>query len=203
MATIACPDILLYQQLAAGELPDAKRELLLIHLDECDKCAKRLGAADSKATLTSLLRQAKTLRTGTPDNASPRADGPGSVRPVDRVEVTIAPRETLHAQLVAFACAGCGKRLKVRAALAGKKVKCPGCHTSIPVSSAGRDVAAQTITQAPGPNLNETASEASPTRTGHGHSAPAPELYDFLAPAECPDELGRLGPYRILGGHRA
>ena len=27
---------------------------------------------------------------------------------------------------------------------------------------------------------------------------PGAELYDFLSPAETPDELGRLGPYRIL-----
>lgn len=30
-------------------------------------------------------------------------------------------------------------------------------------------------------------------------SAPASENYDFLAPPQAPDEIGRLGPYRVLG----
>jgi hypothetical protein len=29
--------------------------------------------------------------------------------------------------MIAFACPGCGKQLKVKDELAGKKVKCPGC----------------------------------------------------------------------------
>jgi RNA polymerase sigma factor (sigma-70 family) len=37
------------------------------------------------------------------------------------------------AALVAVACSGCGKRLKVKAALAGKKVKCPHCGQAVPV----------------------------------------------------------------------
>jgi hypothetical protein len=34
---------------------------------------------------------------------------------------------------VAVACSGCGKRLKVRTVLAGKKVKCPQCGQAVPV----------------------------------------------------------------------
>ncbi len=42
-----------------------------------------------------------------------------------------------------------------------------------------------------------------PSTTGFGHSQPADEgkdrdLYDFLAPPQEPDELGRLGHYRVL-----
>jgi serine/threonine protein kinase len=32
---------------------------------------------------------------------------------------------------IAFSCAGCGKNLKARADLAGKKVKCPGCRKAV------------------------------------------------------------------------
>jgi hypothetical protein len=35
---------------------------------------------------------------------------------------------------VSFACSGCGKNLKVRAELVGKKVKCPHCHNAIHVN---------------------------------------------------------------------
>jgi serine/threonine protein kinase len=34
--------------------------------------------------------------------------------------------------------------------------------------------------------------------TGSPGKGPASELYDFLAPPQNPDELGRLGPYRVL-----
>jgi hypothetical protein len=41
---------------------------------------------------------------------------------------TAAPADTADAPTpLAFACAGCGKRLKVRAELAGKRTKCPKC----------------------------------------------------------------------------
>ncbi|HWG45897.1 MAG TPA: protein kinase [Gemmataceae bacterium] len=36
---------------------------------------------------------------------------------------------------VSFACSGCGKRLRARAVLAGKKVKCPQCGQGVPVPS--------------------------------------------------------------------
>jgi hypothetical protein len=37
----------------------------------------------------------------------------------------------------AIACAGCGKHLKIKAALAGKKVKCPHCGTALVVPQPG------------------------------------------------------------------
>ena len=40
-----------------------------------------------------------------------------------------------------FACSGCGKRLKVRAALAGKKVRCPQCGQAVAVPLAVPDAA--------------------------------------------------------------
>jgi serine/threonine protein kinase len=41
--------------------------------------------------------------------------------------------------LVAFACAECGKNLKAKASLAGKKVKCPQCSRAVLVPAAGAD----------------------------------------------------------------
>jgi serine/threonine protein kinase len=37
---------------------------------------------------------------------------------------------------VIFACAACGKSLRVKAGLAGKRVKCPGCGAAMPVPAA-------------------------------------------------------------------
>jgi hypothetical protein len=35
------------------------------------------------------------------------------------------------ATAISFSCAACGKKLKARAALAGKKIKCPGCDKPV------------------------------------------------------------------------
>jgi serine/threonine protein kinase len=41
---------------------------------------------------------------------------------------------------VALTCASCGKKLKAKAELAGKKAKCPGCGAAIRVAAAGAQV---------------------------------------------------------------
>jgi phage FluMu protein Com len=38
--------------------------------------------------------------------------------------------------IVAIACAGCGKQLKAKAELAGKKVKCPQCGKAVAIPAA-------------------------------------------------------------------
>jgi hypothetical protein len=39
------------------------------------------------------------------------------------------------AAAIDFSCSGCGKNLKARAALAGKKVRCPQCGQATPIPS--------------------------------------------------------------------
>jgi RNA polymerase sigma factor (sigma-70 family) len=56
-----------------------------------------------------------------------------------------APNGPLPAPLV-FACNGCGKRLRARAELAGKKVKCPQCGQPIPVPRNPVDLAIRPAT---------------------------------------------------------
>jgi predicted RNA-binding Zn-ribbon protein involved in translation (DUF1610 family) len=59
---------------------------------------------------------------------------------VARQKAKVAPAPKPQAQpateSIHLACATCGKRLKVKAALRGKKVKCPGCgeNTRVPAS---------------------------------------------------------------------
>jgi len=127
--------------------------------------------------------------------------------------------------VIAFMCSHCDKPLRVRDDLAGKRAKCPACGQaiSIPAPSgnlahAGSDVAKRS----PNPDSAETENTLPPrapdvyeeqlsaTRTGNfanhdtdgdgskthgGHPA---ELTDFLAPPQAADEIGRLGPYRVL-----
>jgi serine/threonine protein kinase len=119
--------------------------------------------------------------------------------------------------VIAFPCSHCGKGLSVKDEFAGKKGKCPHCGQAVLVpQSAGAAVRAgeksQTTahSQAGTSRPKEPSSVTLPPRAseeaslGSGETlapvAPGPskELFDFLAPPQDPDELGRLGPYRIL-----
>jgi serine/threonine protein kinase/formylglycine-generating enzyme required for sulfatase activity len=83
----------------------------------------------------------------------------------------------------------CGKRLLIPPAAVGKKVRCPGCQRVL-------DVPAEDQNQALAPSL---ASHDPSQDTAAGHKPAADrELTDFLAPAQQPDEIGRLGGYRVL-----
>ena len=57
-----------------------------------------------------------------------RRPAPSSEEPLEADEEVIEP-----AAPILVACPGCKKRLKVKAALAGKKLKCPGCGKAVAV----------------------------------------------------------------------
>jgi serine/threonine protein kinase len=125
--------------------------------------------------------------------------------------------------MIAITCSSCQKKLSVKDGLAGKKVKCPACGAIVAVPQA----AAATLASQVGPGSgkpeeektlpprnrsqagNESLSDAEGhTDIGGGPKAEATrtlqseaasgELTDFLAPPQAPDELGRLGGFRIL-----
>jgi serine/threonine protein kinase len=81
--------------------------------------------------------------------------------------------------MIAFACSHCGKQLSVKPELGGRKAKCPHCKGSFRIPS--------------GQNVGASAPLPSPTSTSRIDGEDA-----FLAPPQKPDELGRLGPYRVL-----
>ena len=84
--------------------------------------------------------------------------------------------------MIVFLCPTCGKELKVKTDFAGKHGKCPHCK--------GRVVAP-----------HQSGTEGSDTIAGNCASEPASahaSLTAFLDPARGPDELGRLGKYRVL-----
>jgi DNA-directed RNA polymerase subunit RPC12/RpoP len=53
--------------------------------------------------------------------------------PVAAAVADAQPNPEVTGTPVAFACAGCGKRLKARIELAGKTIKCPQCSKSVVV----------------------------------------------------------------------
>ncbi len=79
--------------------------------------------------------------------------------------------------MIAFTCASCGKSLTVKDEHAGKRAACPHCKQAVVVPARAADVTAAQAED--GPSLEGV-------------------KLDFLAPAQKPDELGRLGQYRVL-----
>jgi len=138
--------------------------------------------------------------------------------------------------MIAFPCTHCGKDLKVKDELAGKRVKCPGCRKAVAVPQLAASLSPQPASAVGSANLEEertlppkappddARTLAAPDRGQAGKESladadgrtalgaggkgeatqaltalgPSPELTNFLAPAEKPDEIGRLGPYRVL-----
>jgi hypothetical protein len=109
--------------------------------------------------------------------------------------------------MISFPCTHCGKGLKVKDDLAGKKGRCPHCKQAFRVPGpavvavarspeASDSPLADFITIPPSSSRQDGAGD---TNAPLGDTAPlSKELYDYLAPAQAPDEIGRLGPYRVL-----
>jgi serine/threonine protein kinase len=122
--------------------------------------------------------------------------------------------------VISFACTHCGHQLQLRDDFAGKRGKCPQCKQLLtvplacgtpaeaPALSVDAASAAATLpptgpgvldrkTLAPNPRQREQA-PASDTLRLRGAGEIPPGAYDFLSPAQQPDEIGRLGIYRVL-----
>jgi hypothetical protein len=119
--------------------------------------------------------------------------------------------------MLTFACPGCARELKVRDELAGRHARCPHCKAPLCVPgdapAGGPPSARDTLPPAeagptpppadewatlPPKPLRGGSRSAAPLPLPPENPAPAPELTDFLAPAQGPGELGRLGHYRVL-----
>lgn len=113
--------------------------------------------------------------------------------------------------MVSFACPSCGNDIKVRDEFAGKRGKCPSCRVLVQVPAVSTD--GKTMAPVAPSSAHDEVTLPPPSKGGetllkrdslHGASNKATAaatdqaLIDFLAPKQAPDELGRLGPYRIL-----
>jgi WD40 repeat protein/serine/threonine protein kinase/CubicO group peptidase (beta-lactamase class C family) len=92
--------------------------------------------------------------------------------------------------MIAFPCSGCGKTLSVEEKWAGQQVRCSQCGRMVLVPDTPLPDPLSVGTQSEDATLLPRGRENLP-------DMPPRDLYDFLAPPEAVDELGRLGPYRV------
>lgn len=115
--------------------------------------------------------------------------------------------------MITFICPTCKKQLTVKDEFAGKTGSCPHCKSKMIVPAAGvapggtKLKSAVAVTTAPPPahpEVSSTASSAAPQEmTQPGVKVPAhvpgqDEDLSILGPPQGKDEIGRLGPYKIL-----
>jgi hypothetical protein len=110
--------------------------------------------------------------------------------------------------MIAFACPHCGAGLQVDESKAGQAGPCPACSqvvqsptasgSSPPISVAPAGLASAVLASAqPTVHPPAAAQDTAPTLPDSFELPPPPD-YPFLAPPQGPDEMGRLGPYRVL-----
>jgi len=195
----SCPQIDELEKLASGHLPPPRLEPLVQHLETCAACFAKVKTLSPTDTLMEVIAKAKPL--------AERAQEDLVARVIDKL-TTAGRAATGKAKPITVACPSCRLSLKVKAELAGKKVKCPKCGSPVavlPTAMGGEEptlppkngAAKESVADADGQtslgNLRKGETTVSSPENEAGQ-----ELYDFLAPAEQADEIGRLGQYRIL-----
>ncbi len=93
------------------------------------------------------------------------------------------------------ACGRCTETLRALAA-EDKLAEALRGRTTVTAAGVGPEVERLIARLCAAPPARPAAGAATPEPGG---PATTPEGYDFLAPGEGPDEMGRLGPYRVLG----
>jgi formylglycine-generating enzyme required for sulfatase activity/serine/threonine protein kinase len=169
--TAACPDLTQYKKLASGELFSPEKDAVLDHLEGCDACATQVEGLSENDTLVELIRQ-----------ASARGQPPGSeavVRLVERFR-KLRPGDDGAPETENFSPGKTGPAPRLT-------FTCPSCGKQVRTTTewAGKKGKCPHCKQVVG--VPEQAVGSSDR-----------ELYDFLAPPQAPDEMGRLGPYRVL-----
>src|SRR5260370_143495 len=105
--------------------------------------------------------------------------------------------------MIAFACPYCGAPLRVDESMAGRTGPCPACSRVVRAPASGgslpSDSSAVAVRTSGQPTLHPCAAaeDTAPATLDSLQLAPPPD-YPFLASPQGSDELGRLGPYRVL-----
>jgi serine/threonine protein kinase len=110
--------------------------------------------------------------------------------------------------MIVFACPHCGAGLQVDESKAGQTGPCPACSGILQAPTAGglspsdSSAAAERASAVPSseqPTVHPPAAaeDTAPPILDSLQLDP-PADYPFLAPPQAPDEMGRLGPYRVL-----
>jgi serine/threonine protein kinase len=195
------PPETLHRLLESGGSAD-EIEGLAQHLEQCDACGKALeGLLASNTTVQAL---------GSSTASDPPAS-PALTQLKKRLQMLQPAAEAGRARAwIRFPCPHCARELKCKPELAGKKVKCPGCGQAAPVpalapaatepESPGEISEQKTLLQVKGRDRTPPGPRGrpEPEKTTAEAEGEDKKLWDFLAPSEQPDEIGRLGPYRVL-----
>jgi serine/threonine protein kinase len=93
--------------------------------------------------------------------------------------------------MMVVVCPGCHRRLQLADSPGGHEGQCAHCGRHVRLGGPRVDAARDT---------NDTASSQVPETGSHppAPSRPAAPGYEFLAPPQLPDEIGRLGTHRVL-----
>jgi len=190
-----------YQQLAADHLSDADEESLLGHLERCDLCARKLSTLVERDRLVEFIRRYQARGDGAADEGMGRLiERMSKLRPGETsaaVQTTPPMHNTAPVAALIFACPACGKSLKIKGEFAGKMVKCPHCQQA--VCATAKSAGAPGTVAGAGHRTGANATGKLENTVDHQPASGLDkELYAFLAPPQAPDELGRLGPYRVL-----
>jgi formylglycine-generating enzyme required for sulfatase activity len=197
--------------LATGQVTEEQARQLEEHVEKCARCAAALKAVLPRMdTLVEALRH-ETIE-ATPEASEIirkfRSTPPRGIRPPEGLPISLT-------------CSRCGKKLAVKPVLAGKKIKCPGCSTVLTAPSATEmPTVAPETRPAPAaiaaPALDDRGDHKSLSSADSRTDLPDdwPDQYaavvlshvdedksnltEFLSKPTAPDELGRLGEYRIL-----
>ncbi len=213
MHLATCPAEADLLRLFRENLPETEVAAVEEHVLHCGPCLEKLKTlAGTEDSLADLLRR----HTPTPDFAASPVVAE-LMKQLKSLRASSASPESQGVAMIPLTCTACRKKLKVKAELAGKKIKCPGCGqvlaVGVPAPVAAPTGGSEDRTVLPTP---EPASQAPPAEAGrrqtqagasmfeatreHGGEAAGPNanLTDFLSPPQSGDELGRLGKYRIL-----
>ncbi len=144
-----CPDLAQFQRLVSAQLSDIDKEAILHHLESCDACAEKIAALPEQDMLVGLIRHAHTPDEATGNMINRLVERLSELRPAGIAADggQAPPRQPAPDALLSFACPSCGKRLKVKAELAGKKVRCPFCQgvALVRAAAAGASGAARSM----------------------------------------------------------
>jgi predicted Zn finger-like uncharacterized protein len=109
----------------------------------------------------------------------------------------------LNRYMIAFACPHCGASLRVDESQAGRAGSCPACSKVLRAPASGGSSPSESSAASVRPSGQQTvhprasAEDTAPSLPDSPELEPSPD-YPFLASPKEPDELGRLGPYRVL-----
>src|SRR5262245_33264902 len=93
-------------------------------------------------------------------------------------------------RMLEFNCPRCNQRLRVADSVAGRLVKCPLCATLLDAPHMADSSLGDEKTQPPSAVASLPQVPAPPSTLD-------PDIARLLARPEQPDEIGRLGPYRV------